>query len=107
MKSLRFAFFLTFLAALLANCGDAAPAPETYLVKAVEQGDISCYIELERDGAVTMHSGDFEVCKPELVGKRVAIETSQANVQSEECQGDPECTLSESVELIVKMTPVD
>lgn len=105
MKSPLAALFLTFILAQFAACGDAASA--AYRVKAVQQGDISCYIELERDGAVSMHSGDFEVCKPELVGQRVVIETSQANVQSEECQGDPECTLSESVELIVKMTPVE
>ncbi len=107
MKRIIFALLLSSVPLMLAGCGDSAKTQDAYLVKTVEQGDISCYIELEREGAVSMHSGDFEICKPEFVGQRVTIETSEAKVQSEECQGDPECTLSETVELIVKMTPVE
>jgi len=102
----RISYYYGLLIALaLASCQETiTPA---YMVKSVEQGDISCYIELERDGKVSMHSGDFAICQKDWIGKRVVIETREEKVQSAQCQGDPECTLSETVPLIVQMKKVE
>lgn len=79
------------------------------LVK-MENGDIACYLHLRDDkGAAFTELGDFELCQQEkrLLGRRVALTYRVANVQSEECQGDPDCRKSKRVALVVSAKVIE
>jgi hypothetical protein len=81
------------------------------LVK-MENGDIACYLHLKDDrGAPFVELGDFELCPQEgqLVGRRLALTYRLANVQSEACQGDPDCRKSRKVPVVVgvKVLPAE
>ncbi len=55
--------------------------------------------------------GDFELCPggsrdaTPLIGKHVTITTEKANIQSADCQGDPDCTKTDTVDLVKTLTP--
>lgn len=68
-------------------------------------GDISCYVELKDDaGKLVSESADFDVCdEARYKGKRVELNWTLAKVQAASCQGDPNCTKSETVPLIKSM----
>ena len=70
----------------------------------MENGDIACYLHFTDDrGAAFMELGDFELCAQErqLAGRRLALTYRLANVQSEECQGDPDCRKTRKVPVVV------
>ena len=82
---------------------------EGTVVKLVN-GDIACSVELKDDsGRSFQESADFKVCsqKPSLVGRRVALTWTVANVQAASCGGDPNCRKSERVPLIASARIVD
>ena len=94
------------LAGLLATaCSAGTPAPVT--LKNLTAGDRGCYVEVsDAAGATQEHLASFEVCeRTELVGQRVTLEIRTESVAAESCQGDPECTQSEQVPLVVTITP--
>lgn len=67
-------------------------------------GDIACHLSLQDDrGKAFDESADFELCsrKPSLLGKRVRLAYRMANVQSAQCQGDPDCRKSDRIALVV------
>lgn len=69
----------------------------------LNQGDISCYLRLKDDaGREFSESAIFELCnmKSTLEGKRVALTYGLQNVQSAECQGDPNCKKFDRVALV-------
>lgn len=73
------------------------------LVK-MDNGDIACYLHLRDErGAAFTERGDFELCQREkqLVGRRLALTWRVENVQSEECQGDPDCRKTRRVPIVV------
>jgi hypothetical protein len=98
-----------------APAAKAGPAPGTIVVAGqvkktagtilrMENGDIACYLHLKDErGAEFMELADFELCMQEkqLVGRRVALTYRVGSVQSEECQGDPDCRKSKKVPLVV------
>jgi hypothetical protein len=96
---------------------DAPPAAEEGKAKqaqlvSLEQGDIACYVELKtKDGEELFLHGDFELCPgggadaSGLIGKRVRYKTETTKVQAGSCEGDPECTDTEEVPLIVALKP--
>jgi hypothetical protein len=70
----------------------------------MENGDIACYLHLKDErGADFTELGDFDLCLQEkrLVGRRVALTYQAGSVQSEECQGDPDCRKSKKIPLVV------
>lgn len=54
--------------------------------------------------------GDFDLCAggakdaTALVGKQVTYTTRKANVQAASCEGNPECTDSDEVDLVITIT---
>lgn len=68
-------------------------------------GDISCYVSLKSDAGKTFEeSADFDLCDAKkFVGKRVELSWGMAKVQAASCQGDPNCTRSETIPLITGM----
>ena len=94
------------------DAGDGDPgAPQSWpltarsgVLKELQNGDRGCYVVLDDDTTII---GDFDLCSPEseaLLGKAVAIELVTAETQSPECEGDPECSLriTEQVVMSVK-----
>lgn len=75
----------------------------------VNQGDIACYLTLKDDaGKEFQESADFELCttKPLRKGQRVQLNYKLANVQSAECQGDPNCKKSDRIALVTSATVI-
>lgn len=65
--------------------------------------DTACNVELRDDAGRTHHeSADFDLCfqQPSLIGRRVVLSWTVANVMAASCSGDPECGESESIGLI-------
>lgn len=88
--------------------GDTRPATAT--VVALVNGDTACMVELRDAVGRTHHeAADFDVCfqQPGLVGRRVALEWTLANVQAASCGGDPECGDSERIALIASARILD
>ncbi|MCE3003621.1 MAG: hypothetical protein LW860_13125 [Xanthomonadaceae bacterium] len=84
--------------------------PSTGTIVSLVNADTACAVELrDDDGAVRHESADFELCfqQPSLVGRRVALTWTEANVMAESCQGDPECGDSERIALIATARIID
>jgi hypothetical protein len=90
--------------------GGDAPAAPAGILKDLQNGDRACYVILEVDGQEQSIEGDFDLCAggpkdaTALVGKRVTYTTERANVQAASCQGDPDCSDSDAVDLVVTIT---
>ena len=66
---------------------------------------MACYLTLTDDkGAEFQEMGDFSLCeKPSLVGKRLRLTYELGHVMAEECQGDPDCTKTRTVPLVMSV----
>jgi len=66
-------------------------------------GDRACYMELvDSKGKKREDLADFAICdKTNLVGKRVEITRKRAQVMSVACKGRENCSISDTVNLIV------
>jgi hypothetical protein len=71
----------------------------------LQAGDVACYLSLKDDKGVEFQEmGDFSICeKPSLVGKRLRLTYELGNVMAEECQGDPDCTKTRTVPLVMSV----
>ncbi|WP_259720721.1 hypothetical protein [Synechococcus sp. CS-1328] len=84
------------------------PAPSTVILRGLQNGDRACYAELE-DGKGVRSSAEaaFELCeRTDLIGRKVRLVRRTARVQAMSCQGDPTCSRSDVVELIVELVPL-
>jgi hypothetical protein len=96
-----------------AEAGSASPASfnadDGVLLQALTHGDRACYVRVQRDGAAAVEEpAHFDLCeRTELVGKRVRLTRERGSIHAESCSGDPECTRSDTVTLIVAAHPVD
>lgn len=73
-------------------------------VTSLDNGDIACYVHLRDDsGKVFTEMADFDICfqKPSLIGKRVTLTYKLEKVMAASCQGNPDCTKTDTVPLIV------
>lgn len=89
--------------------GGAAAAPVT-LVR-LENGDRACYVIYKgADGEEKSQEGSFDLCEggsqdaTALIGKQVTFTTAQGKVQAASCEGNPECSDSDVVELVMSIT---
>jgi hypothetical protein len=100
------AWSLLGAAVLLSGC---QPAGDTVVVKGLTAGDRACYLEVEDgDGKSREEMASFELCeRTDLIGKKVRLQFEKAQVQAESCQGNPDCTDSETVDLVhaVELNP--
>jgi hypothetical protein len=83
----------------------SAARAESATLAGMEPGDRACYIELvDAGGKKSQDLASFEVCeKTSLVGKRVQITRKRSNIMALACEGREDCSLSESVNLIVRI----
>jgi hypothetical protein len=79
------------------------PAAEPITITNVQMGDMACYFMLET-GESQMAS--FDLCDPGLAGTRHVPTYEEVSVQSPECEGDPECTLTVTERLVVDLAPM-
>jgi hypothetical protein len=75
------------------------------VVTGLEAGDVACYITLDDDKGVSFQElADFSICeKTSLVGQRVKLAYRIENVMADECQGNPDCTKSKKVALVISV----
>jgi hypothetical protein len=78
----------------------------------LEAGDVACYVEIH-DGAEPLYlDGDFELCPggamdaSGLVGKPITYTTETAQVMAGSCEGNPDCTDTEEVAIVVGIEAV-
>lgn len=78
------------------------PRQDTATVRSLTDGDRGCYLVLEDErGATFDRVGPFELCeRRELVGRRVQLTLGPGEVLADSCQGNPECTERETVEVV-------
>jgi hypothetical protein len=96
--------------ATVAVGGELKPYTTIGIVVGLENADTACNVELQLDdGRRVYEAADFDLCfqEPSLVGRRVALTWTVANVQAESCGGDPECSDSERIALISAARIVD
>ena len=93
------------LVAMVLGCSGVGGTPVTLV--GLEAGDVSCYVSVQDGEAVADYDGDFELCEggmsdaTALIGTSVVLTTEKANVQADSCEGNPDCTESKEVDLVV------
>lgn len=80
----------------------AAPRQDTAVVRSLTDGDRGCYAVLEDEqGARFDRIAPFALCeRQELVGRRVRLTLGPGEVSADSCQGSPECTARDTVEVL-------
>lgn len=85
----------------------AAPqGPDTSIatVVSLENADTACNVEMDFEGGGReIWPADFEICQKLKPGQRFRFKTRKEKVMAASCQGDPQCTQSDEVELIVSV----
>jgi hypothetical protein len=87
---------------------EAATAQRVVRLESLEAGDTSCLAMVDDGGMVGLHA-DFGLCAggdadaSALIGKSVRVTTKKGKVMAESCQGNPDCTDSEEVDLVIKI----
>ncbi len=86
------------------------PPNPTGLLTALENGDRACYVHLTTATGDVSYEGSFELCAggprdaTALIGKPVQATTKVESIQAASCEGNPDCTASETVNLIETLT---
>ncbi len=82
---------------------------EANTVIALTMGDRACYVKFkDNNGGTHEAMANFEICEQEnVLHKKVIFSYSETRVMAAECQGDPECTKSDTVKLISSIRMVD
>lgn len=77
-------------------------------VQSLTPGDRGCHVEWSTDlGNTVQDIAAFELCdRTDLIGQQVTLTYEIANVLAADCNGDPNCGRSDSVNLVVNMEPV-
>jgi len=73
-------------------------------------GDLGCYATFGTpDGTgVIEELAAFEVCEQQdLIGRQVTRTYETVNLPAASCEGDPECTDTEAVQVVMALTAVD
>jgi len=101
------------LAALLCLLPAGAPegaAPDPVVtIRGLVAGDVACYVTVsDAAGRSREEMASFDLCEREreLVGRRVRLRHERAKVLAESCQGNPDCTETRTVQLVVEARPV-
>jgi hypothetical protein len=95
--------------ALAACTAPPPPGPAPVTLEALEPGDRACYVVVATPAGERSLEGDFDLCPggahdaSALIGRRVTYTTKKANVLAASCQGAPDCTESDEVDLVVTL----
>ncbi len=96
--------FTAFGLPLLISQSGNAQQPTMGTIQSLTTGDRACYVELLDDqGQRSTQFASFEICEQDLVGQRVQLTYTSDNIQAVSCQGNPECSESETVMLITQV----
>lgn len=95
--------------------GSEPPAADSGagVLTSLENGDRACYVVLRTPTGERSLPGAFELCAGQandatgLIGKEVSYRTEKANVIAESCEGNPDCTESDEVDLVVELLAAD
>lgn len=105
----RFSLPLAALGLGLAAAGCAGAledARPVVTVLDVQDGDRSCYLVVrEASGARATHHARFDLCDDGLVGQRVRLTLTPAEIASAACEGEPDCDRTERVLLVTRVEP--
>ena len=75
---------------------------------AMVPGDRACYLTVDGADGQRTEMADVNFCeRDDLVGQRVTLTTVPTQIQAESCQGNPECTETETVTLVVSADLVE
>ena len=82
--------------------------PAEGVVTAVVNGDVACYVTFTANQKSYTQMADFSLCekKASLIGKPAQFTYRAEKVMADECQGDPDCKKTKTVNLIVRATVV-
>lgn len=83
--------------------GGAGASGEVAVLRGLTPGDRACYAEIEdARGQRRREEAAFELCeRAELVDRRVRLTRERTPVLARSCQGDPECSRRDTVDLIL------
>ena len=80
---------------------DTSKAPT---VTSLQLGDHACYVTLKfADGKEQDWPASFDICELPLLNKKVIYKTEKSSMAADSCEGDPECTETQEVEMITSM----
>ncbi len=88
--------------------GLAVPDTNPVTIVSLTPGDRACYLSVRiASGATSEVMADFGMCeRDDLIGRQVILTRSLSMVLAESCGGNPECTDTEQVMLVVGVDPV-
>ena len=79
--------------------------PESGVVRELSLGDRACYVAIEQAGEFSEAMALMELCeRDDLIGRFATFKYEAAKVSAVSCQGDPDCTESETVLIISQVT---
>ena len=102
-------FALSTLLAAHAPALAEEATPETGVLNALENGDVSCYLALTPPGGEEIYvSADFALCeRQDLIGSKVSLRYEEARVLAASCEGDMDCGKTDIIQLAVEMTKAE
>jgi len=81
--------------------------PDNGTITSLEAGDVACYVEFSHDGMAHEAMASFDICEQtHLLHKKVSLSYSRQKVLADSCEGNPDCSQTETVWLIDEMTPI-
>jgi hypothetical protein len=96
----------------LSGCGSsddgAVGEGEVAVLHGLTLGDRACYMEFQdAAGEPWEAAAGFEMCEQEgLIGRRLRLTRERTTVLAAACQGDVDCPLRDTVDLIVRVDAV-
>lgn len=100
---------LIFLLAIFFQVSCVAKPVDANTITALTMGDRACYVDsIDNKGKTQVEMADFEICEQKaLINRQVIFTYTKENVMAAECQGNPECTKSETVNWISSIKTID
>jgi hypothetical protein len=92
--------------------GAPPKAAEVFTLVSVQAGDAACYLSVkDSNGAEQSLPADFDLCPggtsdaTAQVGRKVTLERRPGQVMADSCSGDPNCTATKTVDLVIAIKP--
>ena len=103
---------LAVLTSLLTATAAIAADPAPVELLDLQNGDRACYAVVRAGASERSMEAAFELCPggsrdaSGWIGKMVTYATKPGRVQAMSCAGNPSCTKTDTVDLIVRLSPV-
>lgn len=109
-KSLNISATVTTVAFLATSFSSRAIAdqPAVATVQNLTVGDRACYVDvIDAGGVYSTEYAAFEICEQDLVGRDVELTYESGTIAAASCQGDPDCSETETVMLITQAKVIE